>query len=296
MLPQFFSRPEYLFRPSALGRRLQRQFEKGNAVEEVMLPWGAPILIESAELIGSNLWKVGIYDLIVAESLMRLADSGEYCLDVGANIGLMTSALAYAVGTVGHVVSFEPSPGVIPKLEQNVELWRTRLGWRQVTVEAVALSRSNGEAILTVPFESENSPGIASMEPDRAGESVTVPTRTLDSIQPEDTTVGVMKIDVEGHELGVLSGATDLLSSGRIRDIVFEGYGGYPSPVTRLLASYGYSVFGLRKGLLAPRLAPDAPAKISFRGGETPNYLATRDASRAVQRLAPMGWQALRTR
>ena len=30
---------------------------------------------------------------------------------------------------------------------------------------------------------------------------------------------------MEGHQLGVLSGATELLSSGRIRDIVEEGYG-----------------------------------------------------------------------
>ena len=63
------------------------------------------------QLIGSNLWKVEIYDLIVAESLMRLADSGEYCLEVG-QYRPHDSALAYAVGTVGHVVSFESQPRI----------------------------------------------------------------------------------------------------------------------------------------------------------------------------------------
>ena len=58
-----------------------------------------------------------------------------------------------------------------------------------MTVEAVALSRSNGEAILTVPFESESSQGIASMEPGSCRRKRDCATRTLDSIQPEDTTV-----------------------------------------------------------------------------------------------------------
>jgi FkbM family methyltransferase len=293
-IPLFFNRPEYICRISQIPRRVRAQFDKGGETEEIELPWGAPLLINPHETIGRSLWGMGIYDLIVAEGLLRLADPDELALDVGANIGLMTSALAHAVGTTGRVISFEPNPALVPRLEHNVSLWAERLNWRQVTVEATALSDAPGEAVLTIPDDFAKNQGLATLEKGIAGNGVTVPVRPLDEMLPADSFVGVMKLDVEGHEPSVLAGAAGLLSEGRIRDIVFEEHNKYPSVVTRLLESHGYQVFGLVKGMLAPRLTPASKMKTALIAGGTPNYLATTDPARAAQRLAPMGWQALR--
>jgi FkbM family methyltransferase len=293
IIPSFFVRPEYLYNPRRIGRRIWRQLDKGGSLEEVMLPWGAPLLIEPDDTIGRTIWTTGVYDLIVLEALLRLADTGELALDVGANIGLMTSALARAVGPSGKVISFEPHPILIPKLCRNIDLWHSRLGWTQTEVDPVALSGEEGKATLTMPSDFAMNRGIATLEPSQQGESVEVVTTTLDAILCAGQAVGVMKLDVEGHEHGVLAGSVDLLSSGRIRDIIFEEHNKYPTVVTRLLELHGYEVFGLRKGMFGPQLTSAADAKVSLSAGEAPNYLATRDGFRATVRLRSVGWQAL---
>jgi FkbM family methyltransferase len=293
-VPPFLARPEYIYNPSQIARRIWRQLDKGDVLEEVMLPWGAPLLIAPDETIGRAVWRTGVFDLTVVEALLRLADTGELVLDVGANIGFMTSALAYAVGSTGQVVSFEPHPGLVPKLRQNVNLWRSRLGWNHVTVSPIALSNQEGEATLTMPSGFARNQGIATLEADQGGEKVKVRTRTLNASLSTDETVGVMKLDVEGHEHSVLTGSIDLLSKGLIRDIVFEEHNKYPTIVTQLLESHGYQVFGMRKGIFGPQLTLGTDAKFSLTGGESPNYLATRDAFRASQRLGSLGWHALK--
>ena len=261
-----------------------------------MLPWGAPLLIEPDEWIGSRVWLVGVHDLVVAETLLRLTDPGEHALDAGANIGFMTSVLAATVGSSGRVTSFEPLPTLVAKLRQNIDLWHDRLACTQITVIPVALSDEEGEASLMMPSDFAQNQGLATLEPGTSGESgeeVRVATRTLDAIFSAGEEFGVMKLDVEGHEYSVLKGSVDLLSGGRIRDIVFEEHNTYPNAATRLLESHGYEVFGLRKGMFGPELTPPADLKKSLKQGEPPNYLATRDASRAARRLRPYGWRAL---
>ena len=66
------------------------------------------------------------------------------------------------------------------------------------------------------------------------------------------TPVGVLKLDVEMHELEALRGADGLLSRKLIRDIVFEEHRAAPTPVTTLLESYGYEIIGIRQGLGGP--------------------------------------------
>ena len=57
--------------------------------------------------------------------------------------------------------------------------------------------------------------------------------------------VGVVKLDCEGHELAALLGAERLLQHGMIRDVVFEEFASYPTPVTDLLEAAGLEVMAL---------------------------------------------------
>jgi FkbM family methyltransferase len=84
-----------------------------------------------------------------------------------------------------------------------------------VRVHEVALSDHEGQAALFIPTgEAGLVHGLASIEPQpdllaKPGIATSVPTARLDDVIQED--VAFVKIDVEGHELSVLNGATELL-------------------------------------------------------------------------------------
>ena len=58
------------------------------------------------------------FDLISCEAIWRLLDEGELALDVGANIGYMTSLMAARLGKNGRVIAFEPHPVLFQEPEQ----------------------------------------------------------------------------------------------------------------------------------------------------------------------------------
>src|SRR5262245_30401299 len=116
-----FAKPEYLLRPSQLWRRLQWHFAPANETYiSVRLPWGAQIRVRPTDVIGSAIAKLGLFDLLVSESLFRLCDVGELALDIGANIGQMTSLMAVKVGPSGTVLAFEPHFEIFSELAFNV--------------------------------------------------------------------------------------------------------------------------------------------------------------------------------
>ncbi|MDQ3980840.1 MAG: FkbM family methyltransferase [Actinomycetota bacterium] len=291
-MPQ--QKPEYVFQPLQVLRTLARRRSRPETYVVVTLPWGVPLRIRPSDNIGRAIWRTGIYDLPLTEAILRLASPGETAVDVGANIGLMTAAMATAVGKRGRVFSFEPLPELFDELGDNVNRWLGELGWSHVCTDASALSNRDGVASLRVPTSFAANRGTATLRASaEEHDVVTVSVRTLDGALEGVERVGVLKVDVEGHELQVFEGAQRLLEAGRVRDILFEDYHPYPSPVTERLSSLGYEIRSVRKGLLGPKLL--LPGGNHFDPSfELPNYLATRDLQRATAKFAPIGWRALR--
>src|SRR5207302_5965996 len=98
--------------------------------------------------LGNAVARTGVYDLIVSETLARLADPGETCIDAGANVGVMSNLLAHAVGSTGRVVCFEPHPLIAATLRRNVALWEQMHGLTTIEVREVAVSSSSGRLPL----------------------------------------------------------------------------------------------------------------------------------------------------
>src|SRR5262249_15069120 len=119
------NKPEYFFRPSQLLRRLHQVVRSIGGSHEVNFPWGAHISIDPREEIGRAILRKGLYDLIVSETLWRLVEPGDLAVDVGANIGAMTSLMARRCGPNGMVASFEPHPRNFRALERNAARWRS---------------------------------------------------------------------------------------------------------------------------------------------------------------------------
>ena len=290
------SKPQYVFHPSRAARRLMHRFtsHEGRA-EVVQLPWGLPLEVYTSDAIGFSIVAGGVFDPCVTETLHRLIDPGDIVADVGANLGYMTSLAAARVGAEGKVLAFEPHPRAYELLERNVARWRVLAGVGRVELRQLALSDAAGEGELFSGGTSEFDMAVASLGDDKhppmgaSSEAIAVPLARLDEIEGVDR-VGVMKVDVEGHEPSVLRGAGRLLENGAIRDIVFEDHDDYPSEVTAIVEEAGYELISLDNDLWGLRLVPpenrgDVPA------WPGPSYLATREPDRAKERLSRRGWQ-----
>src|SRR5579871_3974155 len=94
----YFKRPEYVFRPRQALLRFRRFGKPAQAKEVVELPWGAPVTVHPRENVGSDIYHYGIFDRIVPEAIYRLAEEGEWAMEVGANIGQNCSLMAYRTG------------------------------------------------------------------------------------------------------------------------------------------------------------------------------------------------------
>jgi FkbM family methyltransferase len=149
--------------------------------------------------------------------LQALAQPGMTVADVGANVGLLTLALARAVGSQGRVHAFEPEPGPRAQLEKMAHL--NGLSWTEVHPEAAG--RAAGRLALHLsPIIGHSS--LYELPPEEApgARTLDVSVVTLDAAvaQPLD----LAKIDVEGAELDVLAGMGRHLAPGRDIALVAE--------------------------------------------------------------------------
>lgn len=177
----------------------------------------------------------------------RLADPGRTSIDVGANRGVWTEAMRRHSR---DVLAFEPNPKMFRDLAR-----RLGPGARALPL---ALSDRNGDAELRVPrrrrgYSNQGATlAHASLGACPFG-SLLVQTRRLDDIETGD--VGLIKIDVEGHELAVLRGAAALLARCRPALIIEIEEKHHRRPIAGAIAevcSYGYEAHCLRAGRLLP--------------------------------------------
>lgn len=285
-------KPHYVFHPVRIARRaLYRGPSAVGRRDTVRLAWGLPLEVHAHESIGYTIRTTGVFDPCVTETMYRLIDPGDCVVDVGANVGYLTSLAAARAGASGSVMAFEPHPGVFAVLAANVARWRAP-GVASVQTHQSALSDRDGTAELNTGANFHENMGLSTLNPveARAGDgAVPVAVQQLDDVLG-GRSIGVLKIDVEGHEPEVLRGAARLLADGRVRDVIFEDHDPYPDASTALVEQAGYQLFSLSNDLFGVQLG--VPAE---RGPTSdwpgPSYLATRDPERAIARLKPRGWQ-----
>ena len=129
-------------------------------------------------------------------------------IDIGAHVGYYTLLAAKLVGPTGKVYAFEPAPGDHDTLLKNIEL----NDYMNITATNMALSDQNSTA--TIYFSGLDT-GRHSLYQHGLPEqgSAVVETTTLDNYlesqgQPN---IDLIKIDVEGAEVSVLDGMSQLL-------------------------------------------------------------------------------------
>lgn len=133
--------------------------------------------------------------------LRRLLSPGMTVVDVGANIGYYLLLAKQCCGTPSRVICIEPSQENLPELKATI----ARNALSNVVLHEVALGDADGEIGLRT--------GINSGVVEGNGGEYRVPVRRLDRLVAEK--VDFIKIDVEGFEGQVLSGAEALIAQWR---------------------------------------------------------------------------------
>ena len=125
------------------------------------------------------------------------------CIDIGANRGKMLKQMLFLAPNGRHL-AFEPIPELADRLRQL---------FPQAFVHSVALSDSNGTASFSCIVGDEAFSGLSDRHFSGSNNLVhyDVPTARLDDVIPDDFATSFIKIDVEGAEYLVLSGARNTL-------------------------------------------------------------------------------------
>jgi FkbM family methyltransferase len=136
-----------------------------------------------------------------------------HVVDVGANHGAVLAELL-RLTPHGRWLAFEPIPDLHGELVA---------AFPEVDVRAVALSDAAGEASFQHVVSADGYSGLRRRTyPGKVDvREITVQTARLDDELPEDFAPDLIKIDVEGGELGVLRGAQRTLATHR-PVVVFE--------------------------------------------------------------------------
>jgi len=147
-------------------------------------------------------WR-GAHEPAVTKAMTRLLKPGQVFWDIGAHIGYISLIGSRLVGSTGHVHAFEPMPANAKRLGEAVRLNTIT----NLTVHQVAVSDSDRPDVL---HGSEATSMWSLLRQDHVG--VPIICVTLDAMLALLGPPNLIKIDVEGAELGVLMGAERLLS------------------------------------------------------------------------------------
>lgn len=161
----------------------------------------------------------GYWEMWVTEVIAACVQPGMVAADIGANIGYYTLLMADLVGPRGCVHAFEPNPRMIRLLQRSVAL----NGFTSRTyIHQTALGETDGETLgFHVPEHEPKNGHLLPQGTDVPADIPLIETRRLDSEEAWQA-IQFAKIDVEGAEELIWSGARGLLDGSALRTIVLE--------------------------------------------------------------------------
>ncbi len=199
------------------------------------------------------------------DRLREFVPPGSVVIDVGANVGFFSLRFADWVGGTGEVIAIEPE-------QQNYDiltsaLKRAGLLGRTRTLKAAAVAVAGTTRLEINPLHP------ADHKLSRDGTGLPIDGVTLDDLVQDkgELRPGLVKIDVQGAEMLVLLGASDILKIAgpalfiELHEEGLSRFGTSVSAILDHLRAYGYSAYWLmRSG--AHRQA--SPAEIHSRVAE----------------------------
>ena len=229
-----------------------RTFKEGTSI--VKTTDGVTLYVIPNDLIGRHIYLTGDYERSVLDVLYSLALPGDVLLDIGANIGYVSSFFLHKVAD-SRVIAVEPQPAALELLTANLVQFDDRFD-----IFPVGISDHAGSAHLTID---PNNIGDARIS--ERGE-VQVKLTTGDELFSDLSKIDLIKIDVQGHEEKVLKSMQATIMRLRPRAILFEDDGRTIRRISELLHSY--KIRAIKKTMLGFKI-------VEVGSGRYDNYLAT---------------------
>ncbi len=149
----------------------------------------------------------------------KFADKSKDALDIGVYRGVYSYKLSQ---NFKYIHSFEPNPLLFPYLEKNLNKIISN-----IKLYNLALSNNNGTTELKLPLRTKSifqdnleelyKLGAATMHPKneiRNYKKIPIKTKRLDDITIKNK-IGLIKIDVEGHEKNVIQGGIETIKNNK---------------------------------------------------------------------------------
>ena len=172
---------------------------------------------ERDALIGGSLVNGnGSYEPNVMVHFKNGLHSGDFVLDIGANIGIFTMAAASLVGPSGQVIAVEPLPA------NHRSLYAGIIQNRFENVSVMPFAASDRSGLIPAICAVDSSNGILGVRAQSGSEEYSVPTHRLDDVLATLPRLDVIKIDIEGHEPAAWRGMKTLIE--KHRPVIFSEF------------------------------------------------------------------------
>lgn len=145
--------------------------------------------------------------------------TGDWVIDIGANVGHYTKRFSELVGKSGRVIAFEPVPTTFSILSANTQMF----AHPNVSLINAAVSDKIDVVGMSIPaFSTGLTNYYQAQLSSTSGNDLSVLTMSLDSLGINQR-IALVKIDAEGHEAFVLNGMWELINTSRPVLIVETG-------------------------------------------------------------------------
>lgn len=225
-------------RDNPIKRLVRRCFFPHGAVRRIVAGPLRGFRYRVSPITGMEAWYSG-HERDMQRAMAAYVRAGDTVLDVGANWGLHSLLLSRLVGPAGRVFACEPSPCVAAETRWHFSANQVQ----NVTFLELALADQAGTATFDTHALSTTGKLVDGSGP-AAASSVTVQVETLDHLVASHplAALKLVKVDVEGAESKVLTGARGTLEKLRPRLIVELHNPEQDLAVARILREHQYQL------------------------------------------------------
>lgn len=222
--------------------------------------FGKTLKVDAGDIIGKHIYYFGIWEPNLTHWIECRLQRGDLFIDVGASIGYYSLLASKLVGDSGKVVAIEPLPETFGRLEDNLKKNEVRnvrtinaAAWDKTEKVKIFASQKSLSGTTTLMSEWANQWHLKKqLEVDAAPLSVI--------LKPDEIkTARLIKIDVEGAELHVVSDMVSWLSQTidkfeiviELSRSILEAEGKQVGDVLRLFARFGFRGYRIENDYLA---------------------------------------------
>lgn len=203
---------------------------------------GQRMRVALGSTVGRSIWWRHHYETEIDQLLRRLLRQGDVFIDVGANVAYFSLVAAQLVGPQGEVHSFEPDPRAFALLARSVVENHLNNVWCHRVALWGTQTRLTLAGIDDLAFRH-----VAESGNDRRDlTAIAVPLDEYLKLMGVAKPIRLVKIDVEGAEVEVIKGMTELLRTNRpllvveAHDPNLERFHGRIEDIFAVLGKHGY--------------------------------------------------------